>query len=176
VLTGCGVSRYLTLPYCSRTNNSVFVLLAQSVPTATRLPCVTALPAGWTYDGSQISNGQGRFWLDSDRAGIRAVEVLLQPSCDSAGAVAVRPAPDETGTVVFARPETLEPSFTGERLLQFPGGCITYSYRFAPGASSILAIEADEALGLVSRATIVAGVRADYDETLCGAGAPPCPG
>ena len=128
------------------------------------------------FDGSQISNGRGGFWLDSDRAGIRAVEVLLQPSCDTSGAVAVQPAPDETGTVVFARPETIEPSFTGERLLRFPGGCITYTYRFARGASSILAIEADEALGLVSRATIVAGVRHDYDETLCAAGAPPCAG
>jgi hypothetical protein len=174
-LSGCG-GVYRDLPYCSRTDNAVFVLLAQSVPSATQLPCVTDLPAGWRYAGSDISNGLARFWLDSDRAGIRAVEVSLRRTCDTAGAVEEQPAPDEAGTQVLVRPTSLTPAFRGERFLLFPGGCIDYAFRFTSGASSTLAIEAIEALSLLPRATIVAEVLKDPGLSLCGAGAPPCTG
>ena len=173
--SACG-GVYRALPYCSRTDNAAFVLLAQSVPTATQLPCIAELPAGWSYNGSDVSNGEARFWLDSDRAGFRAVEVSLRASCDTAGAVEEQPAPDEAGTQVFVRPDSLTPAFRGERFLLFRGGCIAYAFRFTSGASSTLAIEAIEALSLLPRATIVAEVRNDPGLSLCGAGAPPCTG
>ena len=62
------------------------------------------------------------------------------------------------------------------RFLRFEGGCIAYTFRFASGASSTLAIEAVEALSLLPRATIVAEVQDVAGLTLCGAGAPPCAG
>ena len=174
-MSACG-GLYRALPYCSRTENAVFVLLAQSVPTATQLPCITELPAGWSYSGSDVSSGQARFWLDSDRAGARAVEVALRGSCDTTDAVQEQPAPDEAETQVFFRPTSVTPSFRGERFLLFDGGCIAYTFRFASGASSTLAIEAIEALSLVPRATIVREVLDDPGLSLCGAGAPPCAG
>ena len=175
-LSGVPEAATRALPYCSRTDNTVFVLLAQSVPTATQLPCIAELPAGWSYNGSDVSSGLARFWLDSDRAGFHAVEVSLRRSCDTTGAVEERPAPDEAGTRVFVRPDSLKPSFTGARFLLFDGGCIGYTFRFASGASSTLAIEAIEALSLLPRATIVAEVLDDPGLSLCGAGAPLCTG
>lgn len=163
-------------PLCTNADDSVFVLLAQSVPSATQLPCVSEFPAGWTFGGSNISRGLARFWLDSDRGGIHAVEVSLRPSCDVTDAIEERPAPDEGGTRVFVRPDSLNPSFTGVRFLRFDGGCIDYTFRFASGASSTLAIEAVEALSLLPRATIVEEVQDLSGLTLCGAGAPPCAG
>ncbi len=174
-LTGCSTAAGRT-PFCTKTDDGVFVLLAQSVPSATQLPCVSEFPAGWTFGGADISRGLARFWLDSDRGGIHAVEVSLRPSCDTTDAVEEQPAPDEAGTRVFVRPDSLKPSFTGTRFLLFDGGCIGYTFRFASGASSTLAIEAIEALSLVPRATIVADVRKDPGLILCGAGAPPCDG
>jgi hypothetical protein len=174
-MSACG-GLYRAIPYCSRTDNAVFVLLAQSVPTATQLPCIAELPAGWSYNGSDVSDGEARFWLDSDRAGFRAVEVALRRSCDTAGAVEEQPAPDEAGTQVFARPTSLTPAFRSERFLLFDGGCIDYTFRFRSGASSTLAIEAIGALSLLPRATIVRKVLDDPGLSLCGAGAPPCTG
>lgn len=177
-LVGCtgGEDGWERAPLCINTDDSVFVLIAQSVPSATELPCVSEFPAGWTFGGTDISSGLSRFWLNSDRGGIHAVEVSLQDSCDTAGAVEERPAPDEVGTRVFVRPDSLTPSFTGVRFLLFVGGCIAYTFRFASGASSTLAIETIEALSLLPRAAIVAEVRKDPGLTLCGAGAPACAG
>jgi hypothetical protein len=173
-LSGCAASE--RTPLCTSADDGVFVLLAQSVPSATELPCVSEFPAGWTFGGADIASGLSRFWLDSDRGGIHAVEVSLRSSCDTTGAVEERPAPDEAGTRVFVRPDSLTPSFTGVRFLVFEGGCIGYTFRFASGASSTLAIEAVEALSLLPRSTIVAEVAEDPGLIVCGAGAPPCDG
>jgi hypothetical protein len=175
-LAACTAGDTGQTPLCTNIDDSVFVLLAQSVPSATQLPCVSEFPAGWSFGGSDISSGLGRFWLDSDRGGIHAVEVSLRSSCDIANAIEERPAPDEAATRVFVRPDSLNPSFTGVRFLRFEGGCIDYTFRFASGASSTLAIEAIEALSLLPRATVVADVQDVMGLTLCGAGAPPCPG
>ena len=97
-LTGCSAGGSGRTPLCTNTDDGVFVLLAQSVPSATQLPCVSEFPVGWTFGGSDISSGLARFWLDSDRGGIHAVEVSLRRSCDTTGAVEEQPAPDEVGT------------------------------------------------------------------------------
>ena len=173
LLGACSSDESRSTPFCTNPGDSVFVLLAQSVPAATQLPCVSELPAGWRYAGSQIASELSRFWLDSDRAGIHAVEIALRPSCDTSGAIEQRPAPDEAGTTVYVRPDTLRPAFTGERLLLFPGGCIRFLFRFSAGASSALAIEA---VSLLPRAVVVEAVGEDPGLILCGAGAPACAG
>lgn len=175
-LVGCAAGDTGQTPLCTNIDDGVFVLLAQSVPSATQLPCVSEFPAGWSFGGSAISSGLGRFWLDSDRGGIHAVEVSLRSSCDTTDAIEERPAPDEAATRVFVRPDSLNPSFTGVRFLRFAGGCIDYTFRFASGASSTLAIEAVDALSLLPRATVVSEVQDVSGLTLCGAGAPPCAG
>ena len=45
------------------------ILSAQAVPSASLLPCIAALPSGWTIDSADIASGKTSFWLDSDRAG-----------------------------------------------------------------------------------------------------------
>ena len=62
------------------------ILSAQAVPSAALLPCIAALPAGWTIGGADIASGKASFWLDSDRAGPRAVTVTLTATCDTSGA------------------------------------------------------------------------------------------
>ena len=60
-------------------------LQAQSVPTASLVPCVRSLP-GWTVANANARNGWSMFVLDHDRAGDRAVVVRLTAACDPAGA------------------------------------------------------------------------------------------
>jgi hypothetical protein len=162
-------------PVCSRHEASIMVLEAQSVPSATYLPCIAELPIGWRFGGSQVRDGGTTLWLDHDRAGFHAVEVALSPRCDVAAAVRVPPAPDEVGMQTYQRPESLDP-FIGTRSLLFPGGCIEYRYRFAEGSASALVIEADRALSSIARAQVVDRVRQDLDLSLCGAGATKCVG
>jgi hypothetical protein len=173
------------LPGCANSRNAVvscgldersLVLTAQAVPSATLVPCVAELPAGWSYAGADIRSGRARFWLDSDRGGFHAVEVELTPSCDTSNAVEVRPAPDEIGARVYAEPIALDPALWANRYVVFSGGCATYRYRFAAGAPSTLSLEAEEALGFFPRSALVQDVEERYGLTLCGAEAPPCDG
>ena len=54
------------------------ILAAQAVPSAAFLPCIAALPSGWTAADSQIASGRASFALDSgSQAGRR------RPSCSA---------------------------------------------------------------------------------------------
>jgi tRNA A-37 threonylcarbamoyl transferase component Bud32/membrane-associated phospholipid phosphatase len=149
------------------------ILSAQAVPSAALLPCIAALPSGWTIGGADIVSGKTSLWLDSDRAGPRAVTVTLTATCDTTGAQQIPS--DQPGTRRFERPLSLVPQFSGERFYTFPGGCVTYEFRFAPGASPVLAGTASSAVDFVPRSRLVGYVRQTEGLALCGRGAA-CPG
>ena len=157
-------------PICG-TGHSM-ILSAQAVPSSAMLPCVAALPAGWSIGGATISSGKVSLWLDSDRAGPRAITVTLAAACDTSGAHQIPS--DQPGTRRFERPLSLRPQFSDLRFYTFPGGCATYRFSFAPGASPVLAVAADSALSFVPRSTLVESVRRTEGQTLCGRGAA-CP-
>jgi len=160
---------------CPIEDGELFLLMAQSVPDATLIPCIEAFPAGWTYGGSDVADTEARFWLDSDRGGPHAVEVALTPSCRIAGAVDVTNSTSEGGVRVYLDEFTLHP-FTANKYFVFPGGCVTYRYRFGSDAEATLALEADVAVTFGLRTVLVRQVQEDLGLTLCGAGAPPCLG
>jgi hypothetical protein len=153
----------------------ILILAAQAVPSATILPCIDAYPVGWTFGGTRITNDAFRFWLDSDRAGLRAVEVRLTEGCTVGSAVEVVPGEDEVGTRRFEAPLALPPNYAVNRYYTFEGGCIEYRYRFRGTDDPALALEADQALGFRTREDLVTDLAA-IGLHLCGAGAPPCAG
>jgi len=160
-----------TPPPCG-TGHSM-ILAAQAVPSAALVPCVAALPSGWRAGGADIATGHSRFWLDSDQAGAAAVTVTLSATCDVSGA---RPVPsDQPGTRRFDRLLSLHPQFAELRFYTFPGGCVTYQFNFAPGASWLLAGAVHGAVGFMPRALLVDHVRSTGGLALCGRGAA-CPG
>jgi hypothetical protein len=149
------------------------ILAAQAVPSAAQVPCISALPAGWQIGGTDIGSGHAKFWLDSDQAGPQALTITLASACDVSGA---RPAPsDQPGTRRFERPMTRGTQFAELRFYTFPGGCVTYQFNFAPGASALLAIGVHSAVAFMPRATLVDWVRNREGLALCGWGAA-CPG
>ena len=106
--------------------NRLVVLMAQAVPSATRLPCVRGLPVGWDMGMVQIEDGRGRFWLDSDRDGVQAVLVEVTASCDVTGTTEV---PSERpGTRRFERVTRVEGGYGGSRHYTYLGGCTTYVF------------------------------------------------
>ena len=99
--------------------------------------------------------------------------ITLSAACDVSG---IQPEPsDKPGTRRFDGPPTVGPRFTGLRMYTFPGGCASYRYDFAPGASPLLATAVDEAVAFMPRVTLVKYVRDKEGLALCGRGAS-CPG
>ena len=149
------------------------ILAAQAVPSAAFLPCIAALPPGWTPAGAEITSGKATFWLDSDQAGPTAVTITLTAACDASGAKQIPSG--QPGTHLFERPASLVPQYSDVRYYTFPGGCVTYQFAFARGASPVLAAAAGRALAFVPRADLVGYVRRTEGLALCGRGAA-CPG
>ena len=146
------------------------ILAAQAVPSSALLPCIAALPSGWTAGAAEITNGRSQFWLDSDQAGPRAVTVTLTATCRTSGAVRIPS--DQAGTERFERPLSLQPRFTLTRMYTFASGCVTYQFSFIPGAAPLLAIPVDTAVAFEPRADLVRRVRQTEGLALCGRGAP----
>ena len=151
------------------------ILAAQAVPSAALLPCIAALPSGWTAPGTdaEIASGQASFWLNSGQGGVQAVTITLTATCDTSGAQQIPS--DQAGTRRFERPLSLAPQFSDIRYYTFPGGCVTYQFLFAPGASPVLAAAVDSAVVFMPRSALVGYVRRTEGLALCGQGAA-CPG
>jgi membrane-associated phospholipid phosphatase len=149
------------------------ILVAQSVPSSSLLPCVATLPSGWRFAGAIVNSGRALYRFDSDRAGPRSAVVTLTRSCDRSGAEQVPS--DEAGTLRFERPIRLRPGFQDTRFYEFPGGCVTYDFAFAPGTPSALVFDVDAALTFEPRSQVIRFVRQDEGERLCGVEVP-CPG
>ena len=163
------------------------ILAAQAVPSAAFLPCINALPSGWTTAGAEIASGRASFVLNSGSpaggAGVRitvgqpgqpqTVTITLTATCDIAGA---RQIPfDQPGMRRFERPPSLGPGYSDVRYDVFPGGCVTYRFVLGPGASPVLATTVGSAVAFIPRSELVGYVRRTEGLALCGRGAG-CPG
>jgi tRNA A-37 threonylcarbamoyl transferase component Bud32/membrane-associated phospholipid phosphatase len=64
-------------------------LLAQSVPSASLVPCLRSLPAGWMVGNVTVNDGRSVISLNHDRAGTGVLVVRLTATCDTRGATQV---------------------------------------------------------------------------------------
>ncbi len=158
-------------PLCSEPNEST-VLIAQSVQTATRLPCIAGYPAGWSFLDKDVRRDSSTYWLTSAvvGAGSRAIEVQLVPSCEPRG----EPFTDVRATGAEAYVTTSSTEET--RSFVFDGGCIVERIFLPPDADPELLDQARSTLGFASREAIARELDERYGVTLCGAGADPCEG
>jgi hypothetical protein len=156
-------------------DSAIFLLEAQAVPSATQIPCFFPLPAGWRYGVSEVSSGSVMARLDSDRAGDRAVELTLERTCDVSRASPVRLPHAPQGVLRYDEPTSLHPQ-SSISYFRFEGGCVTYRFSFTRNSAPLIYEQADRFLGFTPRAKYVQSLRDEEGRTLCGAGAPPCPG
>jgi hypothetical protein len=158
-----------------RGDSAIFILEAQAVPTATQIPCFFPLPVGWRYGESEVRSGLVRAWLDSDRAGDRAVELVLRQSCDVSRATRVQLKDAPPGLARYDEPLSLHPR-SSISYFRFQGGCASYRFSFTKRSAPLIFQQADRFLGFTPRDTYVRSFREQEDLALCGAGAPSCPG
>jgi hypothetical protein len=123
-------------------------LQAQSVPSASLVPCVELLP-GWRMLGANARNGWSEFTLNHDQAGNRAMVVRLTPTCDPAGATEMPS--QRPGVRHYERTERRTNRFTATWYHQFPGGCVTSRLDSTSDLDGTFATQAPRVLGFVTR-------------------------
>jgi membrane-associated phospholipid phosphatase/tRNA A-37 threonylcarbamoyl transferase component Bud32 len=135
----------VTTPNCD--TGRAMQLMAQAVPTAEELPCVTTLPVGWSVGTAETIQDKAQFVIGVNGGSSSPVTLTLTETC----------------------PEQVE----GVVQMPVTGGCVTYAATVeAPGVPSF---DPGGGLALLSRTALVDAVAAGDDQILCGAQAPPCP-
>ena len=146
----------VSAPSCG--TNRTMVLMAQAVPSATKLPCIRSLPLGWSLSSSRIVRGRVSFQLlvmggsggngsiQVDGGGEPVVDVSLVPTCPSTGG---------------------DPSITASDV---GGGCVTYRSSLPAGVGPVPSFDPGGGLSYVSRSLLGAFIERDDDQRLCGAG------
>ena len=156
VVGGCAGVEDHAAPTCVPKGADSLTLLAQAVPSATKIPCISSYPAGWHFASMSVHNGEGRFTLDSDRAGISAVKVHLRQNCDLEGATEIPS--DEPDTRRFERIISVVDDFQAVRSYSFEGGCITYRFDFDRQGRALVN-EVSVAIGFIDRSALDALIR-----------------
>jgi hypothetical protein len=145
-LTGCASSSD-TVPGCG--DPLRLAIVAQSVPSASYLPCIRDLQPGWTTSGFDTAQDGTSFMLNSDRSPGQPVTVQLTPACRTSGA---SPSPARApGVLTYTRLDSIRPRFAGRLYDVFPGGCVTYTFDFSKGSQIALMEQFKAAVGLYPR-------------------------
>jgi hypothetical protein len=158
LLPGCASdsTAITTSPVCRTSGGPAghgVILMAQSVPTATSVPCInSALPLGWTFHHMIARNGIAQFWLDSDRDGTQAIEVRLTASCDTRGTTEIPS--DREGMRRLERVGRTTPTYQGTRYYLFDGGCLAVLFSLAGGDPGEALALASQVVGVVSRSEL----------------------
>jgi tRNA A-37 threonylcarbamoyl transferase component Bud32/membrane-associated phospholipid phosphatase len=127
-------------------------LMAQSVPSASLVPCVRAVPPGWTIADVTANDGRSTITFNHDRAGDDSLKVRLAATCDSAGA---NERPSRTpGVRRSERSDAATDAFSATWYDQFAGGCVTYRLRSTKDLGGAFAGDVDEMLTFTSRDTL----------------------
>jgi tRNA A-37 threonylcarbamoyl transferase component Bud32 len=124
-------------------------LEAQSVPSASLVPCVRSLPVGWTVANVAVNDGRSTLTMNHDRAGDRALVVRLAATCDPSGAM--EGPPPTPGMRHYQRIEPSTGEFTATWYDQFPGGCVTSRLHLTFDPNGEFAAQAPAVLGFTTR-------------------------
>jgi tRNA A-37 threonylcarbamoyl transferase component Bud32/membrane-associated phospholipid phosphatase len=134
-------------------------LQAQSVPSASRIPCVQALPAG-TYATLAVRDGESMLELSHASLDVSLIAGEWPRAHATAGSVTIRltaacgPQPSGEGQAVApgVRRFQLEgPRSRAAVVDVFPGGCVTYRPDPDGGASGVLLGQAQRAVSFRTR-------------------------
>jgi tRNA A-37 threonylcarbamoyl transferase component Bud32 len=127
-------------------------LEAQSVPSATLVPCLrSSVPVGWELAKVTVNDGRSVITL-YDRVGSGAVVVRLTADCDVRGASLVPSGQPESRRYLWI--EDQAPQFSATRFERFPGGCVTTRLTAPAVHQARLTTQAGALLGLTSRQTL----------------------
>ena len=163
VLPACGVADIANdaVPRCRAGER--LAIVAQSVRSASYVPCLRELPTGWSVVSFSVTHVRTRLSLRSDREH-HPVTVTLRRRCEVRGATPI--APRDEGVRTLQRVTSIAPRYAGTVYDVFPGGCVTYEFDFARGPHIVLADEMLAAIDLYPRRQLRDELRNDLHITL----------
>jgi tRNA A-37 threonylcarbamoyl transferase component Bud32/membrane-associated phospholipid phosphatase len=129
-------------PECERGNGEQLVLEAQSVPSASLVPCIEALPEGWSFHTLLVRDGSSRLTMLSDRTGTRSVEVTLTRRCDVSEATSTPS--DHDGARRYDTADIRAERYSEIRYYVFPGGCASHHFRLPTGPEETASVIASK--------------------------------
>src|SRR5215469_6953417 len=132
-------------------------LEAQSVPSASLVPCIRSPLAGWTVAEVAVNDGRSVVTLDHDQAGPSAVVLRLTAACDPARAAQAPSLAPGVRRYQRAEPGTGEFSATWYDL--FPGGCLPYQLHSTSDVKGSFTADLPALLGFATRDTLRQALR-----------------
>ncbi len=153
LLTAAACSAEMTMahPACNGEGGS-WLIVAQSVPTASQVPCLDPLPHGWDIETVAIDESGTVITFNSNRAGTIAARLRFTETCDIGDAVSTPS--DHPDTERFEHIERIDPSFLATRTYRFDGGCVQWDFEFDQGAPSALSIQLGNSMHLMERSEL----------------------
>jgi hypothetical protein len=132
------------------------VLMAQSVPTASAVPCMRAALDDWFLDDMDSQDGYTRIEF-SRLINEFALTIELTRTCDRGAATET--ATDQPGTRRFDERIRTESSYSDRRFYLLPGACVAYRFQLTGTGTEAAAAEIAGAIGFVSRDQLADQVR-----------------
>jgi tRNA A-37 threonylcarbamoyl transferase component Bud32 len=124
-------------------------LMAQSVPSASLIPCLQLVPVDWKIAEVAVNNGRSVITLDHDRSGKAVAVVKLTASCDLAGAREVTS--EQRGARRYVRVDPNAREFSATRFYTFDGGCVSQRFSAAGPSALRMSDTASTELGFITR-------------------------
>lgn len=132
--------------------SGALLLTAQAVPSASVVPCLHDLPAGWTFHELKAQKGKARFILDFGREDDHAATVTLTRKCDVRGASEA--VSDLSGARRYERVDGSTSQYRSERFYVNSGACITYNFALNGSAGAEQVSTLSKRLGFVERTVL----------------------
>lgn len=142
-----------TVPDTTCPSSTVNQLVAQSVPTASLVPCVAAFGTRWSIDGEDYTSHGTSLSMTGRDAEEVTWKVEVRESCDTTG---LEPTGDDAqGAEVWRSDEQTSSTFTRDEVLTFEGGCVASDVSFPVRFDRALVLgDVDAVLQLVPRAAL----------------------
>jgi hypothetical protein len=132
------------------------VLMAQSVPTASAVPCLRTELDDWFLDDVDSWEGWTRIELSRLLDQV-ALTIMLTATCDHSGASET--ATDQPGTRRFDERVRTGGAYRDRRFYVLPGACLAYQFQLTGTGTEAAAQEISGAIGLVGRDQLADQVR-----------------
>ena len=147
----------MAAPSCEGDDNTL-VLMAQSVPTASLVPCITQLPSGWSVMSNEVKMGATAVQFGNTANGSPSgVKLRFTAECDIGDAVEVPSDEDEAQR--FETVEEVTAGYRGTRYYVFDGGCVTLNFDLPGEGWSAVVNDSSSAMTFAPREDIEEYVR-----------------
>jgi tRNA A-37 threonylcarbamoyl transferase component Bud32/membrane-associated phospholipid phosphatase len=157
--THADLSSLTRAPECREILDPV-LLVAQSVKGASQIPCLRAMPVGWTFRAVDVEDTSSRFYLDYDRPGVHELTAIFKASCDTSGSSPVPSGPtDSPSAERYERVLRIEDQYVGTRYYVFNGGCLQLDFEFHGSGRTALADQAAGTFGFLPRSNLDAVIK-----------------